>query len=87
MKTLGWVIFVLFYSAWVLAEVGDKPSWLGFLSSALGFVPYVGSLLQLPVWIMTTIGIARAFKRGVGFGIGLSFLPIVFFLILAFTSN
>jgi hypothetical protein len=34
-----------------------------------------------------SIGVARAFNRGTALGIGLAFLPIVFYPILAFTKD
>jgi len=83
----GWAIIVPFYNMWVLAEVGDKPGWLGLLMCFTGLVPFVGPIINFALWIVISIGVARAFDRGIGFGIGLSFLPFVFYPILAFVSD
>jgi hypothetical protein len=80
----GWAILVPFYNMWVWAEVGDRPGWVGLASYGVAFIPYVGELAQLGIWIYITIGVAKAFDRSVGFGLGLCFLPIVFYPILAF---
>jgi predicted Na+-dependent transporter len=50
-------------------------------------IPYVGWLAQLAIWILITIGVAKTFNRGIGFGLGLCFLPVVFYLILAFGNG
>ncbi len=83
----GWAAIVPYYNMWVLAEVGDKPGWLGLLFCFGGAIPFVGSIVVLVLWAVISIGVARAFGRGVGFGIGLALVPIVFYPILAFTSD
>lgn len=80
----GWASIVPFYSMWVLAEVGDKPGWMGLAMCFCGFIPVVGFILYWVLWITISIGVARTFERGVGFGIGLSLLPFIFYPILAF---
>ncbi len=83
----GWAAIVPFYNMWVLAEVGDKPGWLGLLTCFAGVVPFVGSIIQLVLWLIISIGVAKAFGRGVAFGIGLFLVPFVFYPILAFASD
>ena len=83
----GWAAIVPFYNMWVLAEIGDKPGWLGLLMCFSGMIPYVGPIIGLVLSIMISIGVARAFSRGVGFGIGLSLVPFVFYPILAFSRD
>jgi hypothetical protein len=82
----GWAILVPFYNMWVWAVVGDRPGWVGLAACFAGWipVPYVGLLIELGLWIFITIGVAKAFDHGVGFGLGLCFLPVVFYPILAF---
>jgi len=72
---------------WVLAEIGGKPGWVGLLMSFTGFIPYVGGLIGFALWIVISLGVAKTFGRGVLFGIGLSFLPSIFYPILAFTKD
>lgn len=83
----GWAAIVPFYSMWVLAEVGDKSGWTGLAMCFCGAIPVVGNMLQLILWVTISLGVARTFDRGVGFGIGLSVVPFVFYPILAFSRD
>ena len=46
------------------------------------FIPFVNFV----VLIMLSIDVAKKFGKGVGFGLGLAFLGIIFFPILGFGS-
>lgn len=83
----GWAILVPGYNMWVLAEIGGKPGWLGLLMFFSGFIPYLGLIAGLVLSFVISIGVGRAFGRGAGFGVGLALLPVVFYPILAFTSD
>ena len=83
----GWASIVPFYNAWVLAEIAGYSGWLGLLMCFSGFIPYVGGLIGFIVSIIISIGVAKAFNRGTAFGIGLAFLPIIFYPILAFAKD
>jgi DNA-directed RNA polymerase subunit RPC12/RpoP len=83
----GWAILIPFYNMWVWALVADKPGWLGLLIYPAAMIPYMGWLVQLGLWIVITIGVAKTFNRGIGFGLGLCFLPVVFYPILAFGND
>jgi hypothetical protein len=83
----GWAVLIPGYNMWVLAEVGDKPGWLGLLMFFSGYIPYVGPLAGLALSFVISIGVARAFGRGIGFGVGLTLVPIVFYPILAFARD
>jgi hypothetical protein len=83
----GWAVIVPFYNAWVLAEIADKPGWWGLAAIFSGGIPYIGAVIQLGLWIAIYVGVARAFGRGVLFGLGLTFLPFIFFPILAFAGD
>jgi len=83
----GWAAIVPYYNMWVLAEIADKPGWLGLLFCFGGAIPFVGPVVVLVLWAVISIGVARAFERGVGFGIGLTIVPFVFYPILAFASD
>jgi hypothetical protein len=43
-------------------------------------------LVNLIIWIILCIDVAKSFGKGTGFGIGLLLLPFIFFLILGFGS-
>ena len=82
----GWAVIVPFYNMWVWAEVADKPGWMGLLTYFAGVIPFIGFIIQLCLWIIISIGVAKTFDKGVLFGIGLFLLPFIFYPILAFCS-
>jgi hypothetical protein len=79
--------FVPFYRYWVLARVGDRPGALGLATCFVSAIPYVGWLIAVGLFIYICIGIAAAFGRGILFGLGLCFLPFIFYPILAFSQK
>jgi len=83
----AWAALVPVYNLWVLAEIADKPGWYGLGIALAGFIPIVGPVVQIILHISISIGVASAFDRGVIFGIGLFFLPFVFYPVLAFSRN
>lgn len=74
----GWAILIPIYSFYVFLKIAGKPGWWIFLA----LIPFVNSIVA----ILVTVGIARNFGKGVGFAIGLIFLPLIFYPILAFGS-
>lgn len=83
----GWASIVPFYSMWVLANIGGKSGWIGLLMCFSGLIPIIGNLIGFALWIIISLGVAKAFGRSVLFGIGLSFLPWIFYPILAFSKS
>ena len=83
----GWASIVPFYNMWVLAEVGDQSGWVGLGACFGGAIPVVGPIVQIALWIVISMGVAKSFGRGVLFGIGLSLLPFIFYPILAFSRD
>jgi hypothetical protein len=74
----GWAAIVPIYNIVVLLEIAGKPLWW----IALFFVP----LVSLVAAFLIMIGVAKAFGKGTGFGIGLTLLGFIFFPILGFGS-
>ena len=72
----GWFSLIPFFNAYVLLKMAGKPGWWLILL----FVP----IIQIVIGIMALIGLARNFGKGGGFAVGLLFLPIIFYPILAF---
>jgi hypothetical protein len=72
----GWAAIVPFYNTFVLTEIAGKPV-LWFI---LLFIPCVGIIILL----MISMEIAKAFGKGQGFGVGLFFLPSIFYPMLGF---
>ena len=92
-KQPGWAALIPIYSDYILCKmVGVNPWWIliVYLSSFLGVIPVIGSLLTLAISIyflvLTNVSLARSFGKEDSFAIGLILLGIVFEPILAFGS-
>lgn len=72
----GWAVIIPFYNAYVFLKIAGKPGWWLILL----LVP----LLNVIFGIIATVAFARNFGKGVGFVLGLIFLPFIFYPILAF---
>lgn len=72
----GWACLVPFYSTIVLLEIVGKPWWWMFLM----FIPIVNFVVA----IMVIHGLSKSFGKDTGFTLGLIFLGIFFYPILAF---
>jgi hypothetical protein len=59
-----------------MLKIGDSPGWFLLLM----IIP----LINLYAFAKTYVGIAEAFGKGIGWGVGRWFLPFVFFPLLAF---
>ena len=74
----GWAALIPIYNTYVMLVVAGKPGWWLILL----FIPIVNIVIS----IMAIAGLAKNFGKGVGFILGLIFLPIIFFPILGFGS-
>jgi hypothetical protein len=74
----GWAVLIPFYNAYVLLKIVGRPGWWLILY----FIP----LVNIVIWIIVDVELAKSFGKGVGFAIGLIFLPYIFIPILAFGS-
>jgi hypothetical protein len=74
----GWAAIIPIYNTIVFWQISRQPIW----ALLLLFIPCVGVVGG----VMIILGIAKAFGKGVGFALGLAFLPMVFYPILAFGS-
>jgi hypothetical protein len=97
----AWALFVPVYRQVILCRVAQKPEWMGWLCGIaegilyfpefLSFVHPAAFTIAPIVYIIFnfifSLGIAKAHDRGVGFGMGLFFLPIIFYPILAFSGK
>lgn len=72
----GWGAIIPIYNIYLLCKIAGKPGWWVILM----FIPIVGIVIAL----LVALGISANFGKGAGFGIGLFFLPIIFYPILAF---
>lgn len=72
----GWGVFIPIYNAYLLMQIARKPGWWVLLM----FVPIVNLVINAIV----SVAVAENFGKGAGFGIGLFFLPFLFYPILGF---
>lgn len=74
----GWAVFVPIYNLYIMVKIAGKPGWW----MVLIFLPVVSIIIL----IVINIGIAQNFGKGVGYGLGLAFLPLIFVPMLGFGS-
>ncbi len=74
----GWAILVPFYNLYVFLKIAGKPGWWLILLCL--------PLLNLIFGILALAGLAQNFGKGAGFVVGLLFLPVIFYPMLAFGS-
>jgi hypothetical protein len=71
----GWAAIVPIYNVITILKLGGKP-WYWAI------IPVVGPIML----IIAEIELAKRFGKGTGFGLGLAFLPFIFFPMLGFGS-
>lgn len=74
----GWASLIPLYNTYIMLKIAGKPGWWLLLL----FIPFVNFVIM----ILAMIGLANNFGKGGGFAVGLIFLGIIFFPILAFGS-
>lgn len=75
----GWASLVPIYNIFVTLKVVQKPGWWTILM----FIP----IINIFVGIYIVYLLAQVFGRGIGFTLGLIFLPFIFLPILAFGKS
>ncbi|MDR9402035.1 MAG: DUF5684 domain-containing protein [Halothece sp. Uz-M2-17] len=71
----GWAILIPFYNVYVTLKIAGRPGWWLILL----FIPLVNL-----IFIIIPFDIAGKFGKGVGYGLGLLFLPFIFYPVLGF---
>ncbi|MEZ6143407.1 MAG: DUF5684 domain-containing protein [Zavarzinella sp.] len=72
----GWAAIVPIYNVIVLLEIAGKPVWWVILM----FIPFVNFVVS----ILIAIDVAKNFGKEALYGIGLAFLPFIFYPLLGF---
>ncbi len=72
----GWGVLIPIYNILLLLKIAGKPGWWILL--------YLIPLVNIVIAIIVSIEIAKNFGKDVLFGLGLAFLGIIFYPILAF---
>ena len=75
----GWGAIIPFYNWYLLIKVAGRPGWWLILC----FIP----LVQVVIYIIVCIDVAKNFEHGAGFGILLMLFPYIMFLVLGFGSS
>ena len=74
----GWAAIIPIYNMIVLMKVVGRPWWWILL--------YAVPIVSIIIMFIVSIDLAKAFGKGAGFGVGIVFLPVIFYPILAFGS-
>jgi hypothetical protein len=72
----AWAVIIPIYNMIVLIKIAGRPLWWFLLL----FIPFV----NVVVAILLAIDLAKNFGQGAGFGLGLAFLPFIFYPMLGF---
>lgn len=72
----GWAAIVPIYNIFVLCKIVGKPTWWTLLI----FIPIVNYIII----IIMIHGMSKSFGKGAGYTVGLIFLGIIFYPMLAF---
>lgn len=72
----GWACLVPIYNIIVTLNIAGKPAWW----VVLFFIPVANFIAA----ILVSLAVAQNFGKSAGFGIGLAFIPFVFYPMLAF---
>lgn len=75
----GWACIIPFYNIIILLKIANKPWWWIFML----FIP----IANIVFMIMMLHRISLSFGKGAGFTVGLLFLSIIFWGILAFDKS
>ena len=74
----GWAAIIPIFNVYVMCKVAGRPGWWLILF----LIPIVNFIIA----IIISVDIAKRFGKGVGFAIGMIFLPFIFWPILGFGS-
>jgi hypothetical protein len=75
----GWAAIIPIYNLYVLTKIVGRPWWWLLLM----LIPFVNIVIE----IIVIHGLSKSFGHGVGFTIGIIFLPFIFLPMLAFGSS
>jgi Family of unknown function (DUF5684) len=78
-REAGWKSIIPIWNTIVMLKIIGRPWWWIILL----LIPFVNIVVLIIVWRE----LARSFGRGVGFTVGLFFLPFIFIPILGFGSD
>jgi hypothetical protein len=74
----GWAAIIPIFNLYIVCKIAGRPGWWILL--------FMIPLVSFVIAIILGIDVAKAFGKGAGFGIGLTFLGVIFYPILAFSD-
>jgi hypothetical protein len=74
----GWAGLIPIYNMYILIKIAGKPAWWLILL----FLP----LVNLVITFLVYIGLAEKFGKSPAYGLGMVFLPFIFFPLIAFSD-
>ncbi|MDY0087166.1 MAG: DUF5684 domain-containing protein [Coriobacteriia bacterium] len=72
----GWFSLIPILNIYTMLQIVQRPAWWLLL--------YLVPIVNVVISIIVTVDTARVFGKGVGFALGLMFLPYIFYVILGF---
>lgn len=89
----AWKAIIPFYNTYLLYQIAWKTDifWISLTLSVVAFLsPFLGVFASIAIFVFSIIlngYLAKVFKKGGGFAVGLIFLPLIFRYILAFDKS
>ncbi len=75
----GWAAIIPIYNVYILLKVAGRPGWWLLL--------FLIPIVNLVIAILVAIDVAKAFGKGVGYGLGLFFLGFIFYPMLGLGAD
>ena len=75
----GWGAFIPIYNIILWLEIVRRPGWWIVLI-------YIVPVANIICFFIVTFDMAKSFGKGVGYGFGLLFLPLIFYPMLGFSD-
>ena len=79
----GWKSLIPIYSTVVLFRIAKISPWL-LLLYLTSFIPFIGWIVIIALNAYFAYKLAKAFGKDGGYAVGIFFLPVIFYMILAF---
>ncbi len=81
----GWKSIIPIYNLVIMYKISGVSPWLLLIYLA-SFIPFIGTIAILILNIYQTHQFSKSFGKDAGYTVGLIFLPVIFYMILAFGS-
>ena len=82
----GWKSLIPIYSSVILFRIAKISPWL-LLAFFAAIIPFVGWIVVIALNAYFAYNLAKAFGKDGGYAVGIFFLPIIFYMILAFGKS